>query len=88
MVTIASTVSMTSTVVVRVTSCRFSKGMAEDKTKRAPKARVVDSFMALKEVVLDIETVQYPNERLMKVVNRLAIVFASMGFPSGFLVFV
>ena len=45
-VTTMSTVSITSIVVVSVISCLFSKGMAEDKAKRALKATVVDSFMA------------------------------------------
>ena len=75
-VVIASMVSMTSIVVVMVTSCRFSKGMAEDKTKRAPKVSFVDSFMALDVImVLDIEIIQDQNQWLMSVVNRLAIVF-------------
>ena len=73
-VTIASMVSMTSTVEVMVTSCLFSKGMAEDKRKRTPKASVVDSFMALDEIVMNIEIIQYENPWLMSVVNRLAIV--------------
>ena len=53
-VTTTSTVSITSTVVVMVMSCLFSKGMAEDTATKAPKARVVDSFMATNGKALDV----------------------------------
>ena len=56
-VTITSTmsvmVSITSMVVVTAISCLFSSGIVEDKANKAPKARVVDSFMTTKENALD-----------------------------------
>lgn len=79
-VTIASTVSITLIVEVRVMSCLFSKGMEEDKTKRALKARVVDSFIAPDEEALDIEMFLLEIQLIMSVVNRLAIVLLGWSF--------
>ena len=55
-------------------SCLLSKGMAEDKTKRALKARAVDSFMAPDEEGLKILIFVLEVQLIMSVVNRLAIV--------------
>lgn len=61
-------------------SCLFSKGMEEDKTKRALKARVVDSFIAPDEEALDIEMFLLEIQLIMSVVNRLAIVLLRWSF--------
>lgn len=82
-VTTTSTVSITSTVVVMVMSCLFSKGMGEDKATRAPKARVVDSFMAANGNALDVNRFQFEGEWVKSVMNGLAIVLLrSMVFLS------
>ena len=46
-------VSITSIVVVTA-SCLLSKGMAKDKTERAPKARLMDSFIAVDDKALKV----------------------------------
>ena len=50
-------VSITSIVEV-TTSCLLSKGMAKDKTERAPKARLMDSFIASDDKALEVEKSQ------------------------------
>lgn len=57
-VTTTSTVSITSIVVVMVISCLLSKGMAEEKTERAPKARLMDSFIVSDDKALDVNKSQ------------------------------
>lgn len=61
-------------------SCLLSKGMAEDKTKRALKARAVDSFMAPDEEGLEIFIFVLEVQLIMSVVNRLAIVLLRCSF--------
>ena len=46
-------VSITSIVVVTA-SCLFSKGMAKDRIEKAPKARLMDSFIASDDEALEI----------------------------------
>ena len=67
-------------------SCLLSKGMAEDKTKRALKARVVDSCMASDEEALVME---YTNWRVSgnECGQSTRDCIASMVFSTGFLVF-
>ena len=79
-VTTTSTVSITSTVVVTVTSCLFSNGMAKDKAKRAPNARDVDSFIVPDEESLDIYKFERRDERITSVLNRLAIILLRCSF--------
>ena len=55
-------------------SCLFSKGMAEDKAKRALKARVADSFMATDEKALDVKQFELEERWVKSVMNRLAMV--------------
>ncbi len=83
-VTIRSTVSITSTVVVTVISCLFSKGIGEDQAKKALKARVVDSFIARSEGGLDIKQCVMNDQRVMSVTNRLAIGVFGWSFQVGY----
>ena len=46
----------TMSIVVVMASCLLSKGMAKDKTERAPKARLMDSFIASDDEALEVET--------------------------------
>ena len=70
-ITTISTVSITSIVVVM--SCLFSKGMVNDKAKRALITRVMDNFMATDEKASDVDQLRLEDQSGTSVMSRRAI---------------